>query len=748
MKKMLLLLPVLFALAAEEPSSELRLLVPTPQQVECKGKALFFTQNYVLRDRMNFPEPAKAYLRTELKKRLGWNEKDVPGAAVIELFSDAGSRNPEYYTLELSDNAIRIGAGTVAGVHCAVGRFLGVIEQLNIAPAAGKTVFPALVIRDWPDFPFRGLHFQIGGPYSEQCFKNTAGIIDVMGRLGYNHAMLELGGRVECPKHPEITRRPAWPDGKIRDIIAFANARGIKVLPAINGPGHVGAGPRLFPFPGIRDEGNGTKHVKELIMDLSHLEFYPIWFDYIDRVAELFGRPEYFSIGSDEFHDGAPLLEKKLKQKTSEYYPEFLSRTADHLAKMGIKTCAWHDMMVDKKKHTTRFGITTEAANGSAGTLEKIPSNISIMYWEYGYLDRYPVLEEIRARKPDNEIWVTVWADPEGMEHLLKAARSMGITKVLGSIWGYSPHRIGIPSTAEFAWNLKNPWKKDKKFFDGCNDRLFYSRPGGMPTTPGRSLLPDGKPFLIAPDLPPKELPAAWNPQDLAKKKILIHIPGSFEWAHPLAVHVDQPRDGNGLWFYTPAWGKSTRTNIWGQEIAVVNGVITHVSGSVHRSRCYETGDMEIPRDGAVLSMRGIFDARYRRTGDLAGLALPGKTMKIYEIPWILPSDTPICRIALPSGTLHLRLILTVRRPFDRKAFLAELSVVNENRKSVCRLNGRDFITTGPLPSGWTRYLISSGEHPVIGLEYSSPEGLRELEIKPFPDAAMSGVIVSRLDAW
>jgi exopolysaccharide biosynthesis protein len=77
-----------------------------------------------------------------------------------------------------------------------------------------------------------------------------------------------------------------------------------------------------------------------------------------------------------------------------------------------------------------------------------------------------------------------------------------------------------------------------------------------------------------------------------------ISISGYFKLGNGTRYKIDginEPRDADDTIMYTPAWGKSTRTNSYGVEFIVSGSTVSAVN----------VDDSEIPDDGYVLSVRG-----------------------------------------------------------------------------------------------------------------------------------------------
>ena len=169
-----------------------------------------------------------------------------------------GPLPPEGYFLRID----RSGDVTVRAADAA-GRFYAgqTLRQLRAAFPDGA--LPALSIRDWPAFPWRGVHLDESRHFfGKETVKRT---LETMSRFKLNvfhwHLIDDSGWRLEIPGHPELTRAGATRTAKkgyrwlkdtfdgaygpfaysaadVREILAFAAARHIRVVPEVELPGH------------------------------------------------------------------------------------------------------------------------------------------------------------------------------------------------------------------------------------------------------------------------------------------------------------------------------------------------------------------------------------------------------------------------------------------------------------------------------------------------------------------------------
>ena len=185
---------------------------------------------------------------------------DIPGNGIVfEKTRDTGL-GPEGYMLDVTPGQLRIRAAEPAGAFYAV-------QTLRQIGQAGDGVFtvPCVSITDAPRFKWRGLMIDVVRHFQpkEEIFK----FLDAMALFKMNTLHLHLtddqGWRLEIEAFPQLTeigsRRdastkfdfcmsPAGPAHQgyytkedMREIIAYARARFITIVPEIEMPGHATA---------------------------------------------------------------------------------------------------------------------------------------------------------------------------------------------------------------------------------------------------------------------------------------------------------------------------------------------------------------------------------------------------------------------------------------------------------------------------------------------------------------------------
>ncbi len=243
-------------------------VIPKPAQVIVADGRFVFTPDTVIRPGPG-GEPAAGLLAEALKARCGL---DLPlrttGAGAVSLTVDpALPLGGEGYRLAVSNEGIALSAATPTGLLWGVQTLLQLlpIERVVGLPRAQiEWRVPALTIVDQPRFGWRGLMLDCSRTFqSVDYLKQT---LDRMAAFKLNVLHLHLtddqGWRLEIRKYPELTARGAqfsakyneppehqgfYTQGQMRELIAYAAARGITIVPEIELPGHSLAALSVFP---------------------------------------------------------------------------------------------------------------------------------------------------------------------------------------------------------------------------------------------------------------------------------------------------------------------------------------------------------------------------------------------------------------------------------------------------------------------------------------------------------------------
>ncbi len=304
----------------------------------------------------------------------------------------------EGYTLEVTPKRVILTANTEGGLFYGVQTLLQLLpkEIDNQTVTTTKWDIPCVKIVDYPRFPWRGLMLDVSRHFFPK--EDVKRYIDRMARFKYNtfhwHLTDDQGWRIEIKALPKLTevgafrvpRYGKWgqldapkddekaTDGgfytqeDIKEIVAYATARHITVLPEIDVPGHsmaaiaaypelcVTKDPKITVSPGHKfSEWYGGGKFKMLIdnsLNPSDEGVYTFLDKVFGEVATLFPHP-YIHIGGDECYHGywaenvgcQELMQKEGLKTTEELQSYFIKRLEKILKKHGKKLIGWDEIL-------------------------------------------------------------------------------------------------------------------------------------------------------------------------------------------------------------------------------------------------------------------------------------------------------------------------------------------------------------------------------------------------------------------
>jgi hexosaminidase len=217
--------------------------------------------------------------------------------AVQELGED------ESYSLEIGTAGAKLDAATTLGIMRGLETFL----QLVQTSSEGFAV-PTIAIQDKPRFPWRGLMIDVGRHFIplDVLKRNLDGMAAVKLNVFHWHLSENQGFRVESKKFPKLHEMGSdglyYTQDQVRELIAYAHDRGIRVVPEFDMPGHSTAWfvgyPQLASAPGPY-EIERKWGVFDPAMDPTQERTYKFLDSFIGEMAKLFP-DQYFHIGGDE----------------------------------------------------------------------------------------------------------------------------------------------------------------------------------------------------------------------------------------------------------------------------------------------------------------------------------------------------------------------------------------------------------------------------------------------------------------
>lgn len=356
----------------------------------------------------------------------------------------------EGYNIECTPDCLRVFASTGAGAFYAVAT-LRQLFDLDSGVTRAEPTCECVSIQDYPCYKWRG--FMLDNARNFFGKADILRLIDLISMQKYNILHLHLtddqGWRVEIDKYPLLNQVGSMRAGTIhrkngvkasdgiphggyltkndlREIVAYAAARYITVVPEIDMPGHMTA--MLAAYPELSCTGKQIEvaqggGIYQDILCAGNPKVYRMLEDIITEFLEIFPAP-YFHIGGDE----APKINWKKCPKCQAVMKEnhlpdenalqahFTNHFVDFLKQHGKRAIGWSECINPKLdggvilQHWKMGDEKTAAEQINLGR-ETILSSFLYTYLDYPYAmtslkKTYNFQPILHGVKPENEKYV------------------------------------------------------------------------------------------------------------------------------------------------------------------------------------------------------------------------------------------------------------------------------------------------------------------------------------------------------
>jgi hexosaminidase len=284
----------------------------------------------------------------------------APGEAVSLAYAceRAGKLEPnedESYRLAVGSGRVSLTAKTDFGVL----RGLETLLQLLSSDGEGY-YFPCVEVQDAPRFTWRGLMIDAGRHFMpvDMVKRTLDGMTAVKLNVLHWHLSEDQGFRVECKTFPKLHRLGSdgfyYTQDQIRDVIAYAADRGIRVMPEFDIPGHSTSWFAAYPEYA---SGTGPYAIERKFgifspaFDPTEERTYRFFDGFLKEMTALFPDP-YFHIGGDEVEGGEwkanPKIQAFMKKNgipdNQALQAHFNKRILKILTRYGKKMVGWDEI--------------------------------------------------------------------------------------------------------------------------------------------------------------------------------------------------------------------------------------------------------------------------------------------------------------------------------------------------------------------------------------------------------------------
>lgn len=290
------------------------------------------------------------------------------------IVTPTDSISQEGYKISVSEKGIAIEAATEAGL------FYGIQSFIQLVPLNGTTI-PYVEITDYPRFSYRGLHLDVcRHMFPVEFIKKY---IDLMAKHKFNrfhwHLTDDQGWRIEIKKYPKLQQIAAYRNGtvighaghsntydtiryggyytqeEVKEVVRYAAARYITIIPEIEMPGHASAAIAAYPELGCRGDQIQTERsfgVFDPIFCAGKENTFIFLEDVLTEVIDLFPGP-YIHVGGDEAPKtrwkACPHCQKRIKQNNlkdeHELQSYFINRMEKFVNSKGKQIIGWDEIL-------------------------------------------------------------------------------------------------------------------------------------------------------------------------------------------------------------------------------------------------------------------------------------------------------------------------------------------------------------------------------------------------------------------
>jgi hexosaminidase len=417
---------ILTLLSCREPEIKLSSpsIIPAPQSLQILPGHFTIDHATVISNGDDFTHSVN-FLSSFLQNKTNrsWETKYATENVILFEF-DPSITAAEGYTIETNAQQVLLKASTDAGAFYAVQTLIQLIP-LELKKSKGNHLLhiPAVAIKDEPRFTYRGMHLDVSRHLFDVEFIKK--YIDAMALLKMNtfhwHLTDDQGWRIEIKRYPKLQEIAAYRDStlighyndsprlydttkyggfytqeEIREVIAFAKARHINIIPEIEMPGHAQAAIAAYPELGCTGKEIAVATEWGVFEDIYCPSEATFTFleNVLDEVMELFPS-SYIHIGGDEAPKTqwgkSPVAQQVIKenglQDEHELQSYFIQRIEKYLNSKGRNIIGWDEIL----EGGLAPNATVMSWRGTKGAIEAAKSGHDVIMTptSHSYFDYY-----------------------------------------------------------------------------------------------------------------------------------------------------------------------------------------------------------------------------------------------------------------------------------------------------------------------------------------------------------------------
>lgn len=357
--------------------------------------------------------------------------------ADVRLSVDKSLAEEQYrLTIDPKDRIVITG-GSAKGVWWGLQSLSQILIDSASKAEGGQLKLAGLEIEDWPEFAYRGAMLDCCRHFIP--FEDVKKYIDIMAYHKLNtfhwHLTEDQGWRIEIKKYPLLTEIGSkredtlvnhlrekeenrvydghphsgfYTQEQARELVAYAAARQITVIPEIEMPGHAEAALASYPYLGCRQTGYVTLPVWGIIPEvfcMGRETTFKFFEDVLDEICDIFPG-EYIHIGGDECPRDrwkeCPDCQRRMKEEglteVGQLQGYQLKRVEKYLNAKGRHIIGW-DEILESGATPTATVMSWRGPQGGV-TAAKMGNKVVMAPNNYFYLDYYQTADPEANKEP------------------------------------------------------------------------------------------------------------------------------------------------------------------------------------------------------------------------------------------------------------------------------------------------------------------------------------------------------------
>ncbi len=411
-------------------------LIPQPNKIAFTSDSRIRLQSLCIKQSTSVASNAVEWFSDEITKLS--SNLDFASEGLPLVFEKRASINAGSYQLHSSDSGVTLLASDNQGFIHACATLIQLIQFDADGPS-----FPEVSIEDTPRYQYRGMMLDCARHFHTK--ETVKRLINQLAHYKFNtfhwHLTDDEGWRIEIKSLPQLTQMGAWrgpeqaiepqfthisekyggfySQDDIKEVIEYAQKRGIQVIPEIDIPGHCRAAIKALPDLLVDTEDKSQyrsiQHYNDNVLSPGIPGTYQFIDQVLEEVAELFPA-NFIHIGADEVPNGvwteSPACQQLMQEHGYKDHKELqghLLRYAEKkLRTLGKRMVGWEEAQHGNKvsKDTVIYSWLSEQA---AIDCAKQGFDVILQPAQFTYLD---MTQDFAPEEPGVD-----WANSIPLEH-------------------------------------------------------------------------------------------------------------------------------------------------------------------------------------------------------------------------------------------------------------------------------------------------------------------------------------------